>query len=281
MTSALLALALAASPTYRVGVTLHPYYAWTAAVAAGTPVEVVPVLPGEVDAGAYQPTAGDVARLRDLDALVVNGLGHDAFIEAMVAASGNRRLRWIRPNDGAALLPWRRGGGDNSHTFLSLTNAAQQAHAIARALAEALPEHAAAFRKNASAYAAGLRALRQETLRRLRGAKERRVVTVHDGYAYLLQELGLELAGVVQPAHGLVPSAAELGQVVTLLKREQVRVVLSEEAFPPALARVLEEAGAKVVVVSHVATGAYTREKFEVDMRANLDALVVALGGAP
>ena len=48
-------------------------------------------------------------------------------------------------------------------------------------------------------------------------ARITRVVTVHDGYGYLLQEFGLEVAGVVQPSHGLTPSAAELRDMVALL----------------------------------------------------------------
>ena len=35
----------------KVGVTLHPYYSWTANVVKNTDVEVRPILPGEVDAG--------------------------------------------------------------------------------------------------------------------------------------------------------------------------------------------------------------------------------------
>src|ERR1700691_4604131 len=51
----------------RVGVTLHPYYSWTANVIAGVPgAEVVPVLPGEIDAGNYQPSPDDITKLSQL-----------------------------------------------------------------------------------------------------------------------------------------------------------------------------------------------------------------------
>lgn len=280
MLALLVAASLAAAPL-RVGVTLHPYYSWTARVTAGLPVTVVPVLPGDVDAGSYQPRPDDVKALASLDALVVNGLGHDDFVFEMLKASGNTRCVVLRPNEGAALLKGPGGGAVNSHTFLSLTNAIQQSYALARALGALRPEWAPTLTKNAGAYARALRALKASATRRLEGAKETRVVTVHDGYGYLLQELGLELVGVVEPAHGLVPSAAELAEVVALLRRERVRVVLSEERFPPALGRVLEEAGATVTVVSHVATGAYSPERFEVEMARSLDALLAAVGAPP
>jgi zinc transport system substrate-binding protein len=276
MISALLALSLAAAPL-QVGVTLHPYFSWTANVTAGLPVEVRPVVPGDVDVGAYQPRPADVAALATLDALVINGIGHDDFILEMLKASGNSRCRVIRVNDGAALLRGAHGEAVNSHTFLSFSNAIQQSYGLARALGELRPEWSPALTRNAAAYAKRLRALRAEALRRLQAFKGARVVTVHDGYSYLLQELGVGLAAVVEPAHGLVPSAAELGAVVALVKRERVRVVLSEASFPAALRDVLAEAGARVVVASHIATGAHTAERFEQEMRANVDALVAGL----
>jgi len=104
------------------------------------------------------------------------------------------------------------------------------------------------------------------------------VVTVHDGYGYLLQEFGLEVAGVVQPAHGLTPSAAELRDMVKLLQKEGVKVVFTEESFPPGLLKVLrDEAGVRVYVISHIASGPFTADKFEREMQNNVDTMVRAL----
>src|SRR5262245_51446895 len=80
----------------KVGTTLHPYYSWTANVVAGTGIEVRAILPGEVDAGNYQPRPEDIRKLADLDALVVNGVGHDDFIFDMLKASGNEKVTLIR-----------------------------------------------------------------------------------------------------------------------------------------------------------------------------------------
>ena len=76
----------------KIGVTLHPYYSWTANVVGNLPgYEVRAILPGEIDAGDYQPRPEDIKKLVDLDAIVVNGIGHDDFIFPMLKASGNTR----------------------------------------------------------------------------------------------------------------------------------------------------------------------------------------------
>ncbi len=262
----------------RVGVTLHPYYSWTANVVRDCDADVIPILPGEVDAGSYQPRIEDIAKIRGLDAIVVNGVGHDDFVFDMIKASGNDGLRVIRPNDGVPLLKAAHGGAVNSHTFISFSNAIQQTYAIARALSALRPDLASRFDENAAAYARRLRAIKAKAAERLADARVGRVVTVHDGYGYLMQEFGIDVAGVVEPAHGLVPSAKELGDVVDLLVRDHVQVVFSEATFPAPLLKVLEDEGhARVYVISHVATGAYTPEQFEREMQQNVDTMVQAL----
>jgi zinc transport system substrate-binding protein len=275
--------ASAAPATLKVGVTLHPYYSWTRNVVGDLPgFEVRPILPGEIDAGDYQPRPEDVRKLADLDAIVVNGIGHDDFIFPMLAASGNRKVTIIRPNDVTPQIRSARGTAVNSHTFISFTNAVQQTYAIEKALAALRPGAAVALQRNAESYARRLRLIKARAAAELADARITRVVTVHDGYGYLLQEFGLEVAGVVQPAHGLTPSAAELRDMVQLLRRERISVVFSEESFPqPMLAVLREEAGVRVYTISHIASGAYSAGKFEDEMRSNVATMIQALVRQP
>jgi zinc transport system substrate-binding protein len=266
-------------PPLKIGVTLHPYYSWTRNVVGDLPgYEVRPILPGEIDAGDYQPRPDDIKKLMDLDAIVINGIGHDDFILPMLKASGNKKIVIIRPNETTPQIHAAHGGSVNSHTFISFTNAIQQTYAIQRALAALRPQDAAALQKNAGDYARRLRLIKSKAALRLAEAKVTRVVTVHDGYGYLLQEFGLEVAGVVQPAHGLTPSAAELRDMVKLLRREKIRVVFSEETFPAPMLKVLkDEGGVKVYIITHIASGEYTADKFEREMQRNVDTMIRAL----
>lgn len=265
--------------TLKIGVTLHPYFSWTRNVIGTLPgYEVRSILPGDIDAGDYQPRPDDIKKLVDLDAIVVNGIGHDDFIVPMIKASGNSKVTVIRPNEATPQIRTANGKSANSHTFISFTNAIQQAYAIQKALAALRPKDAAALQRNAADYARRLRLIKSKAATPLAEAKITRVVTVHDGYGYLLQEFGLEIGGVVQPAHGLTPSATELRDMVRLLQRENIRVVFSEEAFPAPLLKVLQdEAGVKVYTISHIASGPYTPDRFEREMQANVETMIRAL----
>jgi zinc transport system substrate-binding protein len=281
--AAVLGSATAASaqpkPTLTIGVTLHPYYSWVMNIVQGLPgYDVRSILPGEIDAGDYQPRPDDIKKLVNLDAIVINGIGHDDFILPMIKASGSTRIVIIRPNETTPQIHAAHGTGVNPHTFISFTNAIQQTYAIEKAIAALRPQDAAALQRNAGAYARRLRLIKAKAAQQLAEAKVTRVVTVHDGYGYLMQEFGLEVAGVVQPAHGLMPSAAELRDMVALLRREHIRVVFSEATFPEAMLNVLrDEAGVKVYTITHIASGAYTADKFEREMQRNVDTMIRAL----
>jgi zinc transport system substrate-binding protein len=238
----------------------------------------VPVLPGDIDAGNYQPSPDDIAKLAKLDAIVINGIGHDDFIRDMIRASGNANITVIEVNAETPLITSAHGEGKNSHTFISFSNAIQQTRLIARKLGQLRPASADAFATNAQSYADKLRAIATAAQHKLGGAKIKRVVTVHDGYSYLLQEMGVELVGVVQPAHGLTPSAKELGDMISLMEREKVTIVLTEEDFPEKLLATLKDAThASVYIISHVAVGQYAPDEFEKVMAKNADTLVKAL----
>ena len=268
-----------AQPVLKIGVTLHPYYSWTKNVVGNLPgYDVRSILPGEIDAGDYQPRPDDIKKLVDLDAIILNGIGHDDFIMPMIRSSGNKKVVIIRVNEMTPQIHSAHGSSVNAHTFISFTNAIQQTYAIQKALTTLRPADAGALQKNASDYARRLRLIKSKASQQLAEAKVTRVVTVHDGYGYLLQEFGLEVAGVVQPAHGLTPSAGELRDMVKLLQREKIRVVFTEETFPNAMLKVLrDEAGVKVYIITHIASGEYTADKFEREMQKNVDTMVRAL----
>jgi zinc transport system substrate-binding protein len=283
-------------PRPKVGVTLHPLYSWVASVVGKAPVEIVPVIGPAADVHHYQPSPEDLKKLSQLDLLFVNGLGHDDFIKGMVEASGNRRVKIVSPNAGLPLIPYQRGkshthGGEekeaapraavayNPHTFLTLTGAAQQVYAIEKELSLLAPPWAETFRANARAYARRLRELKAEASASLSRAGVTRVATVHDGYAYLFQEFGIEIVAVIEPAHGVEPSASELAKTIEAIKAARTKVVFSELNFPEKLVDVIrKESGARVYTLDHMSQAeSYSADRFEVSMRRNVETLVRAL----
>ncbi len=270
----------------RIGVTLHPYYSFVKNI-VGDRAEVVPVIPGEVNPHGYEPRADDIKRAGTLDALVVNGIGHDEFIFKIIEAAGRKdNLPLIYANATVALIPI---GGDkgaekivNPHTFISTTAAIQQVYEIARRLGEIDPRNAAAYRNAGRDYGTRIRQLRAEFMQRdaAHARDDFRVATMHAGYDYLFQEFGLRISAVIEPRHGVSPTARQLAQTVDDIKSAHVTVLFAEQYFGGNLAETVQrETGVRVFTLSHITDGPFTAEKFEVEMRENIETLARALEG--
>ncbi|MGH8350129.1 MAG: metal ABC transporter solute-binding protein, Zn/Mn family, partial [Pseudomonas sp.] len=87
----------------RIGITLHPYYSYVANI-VGDKADVVPLIPAGFNPHAYEPRAEDIKRIRGLDVIVLNGVGHDDFADRMIAASETPSVPVIEANENVPLL---------------------------------------------------------------------------------------------------------------------------------------------------------------------------------
>ncbi len=276
-------LASGAEQPLRIGVTLHAYYSWVQNLGSATTI-VVPVRSSDSDPHLYQPLPEDIARLKTLDALVINGIGHDEFIRPMLQAVGDEAPTLIEPNAGVPLI---QGGAmepakaaTDSHTFLSITGALHQIGNLAAALERLDPDNAAHYRNQARVYKRRLRGLLAGAMKELKALRTThlRVGTVHSGYSYLFQELGLRVHAIVQPRHGIAPSARQLADSIQRIEQAEINILFTEADYEQRFVDVLlEETGTRVARLSHISRGPYRAEHYEEQMAANLRQILDAI----
>lgn len=268
----------------RIGVTLHPYYSFVAHIVDDR-AEIIPLIDSDSNPHGYAPQANDMIRITSMDVLIVNGIGHDSWAFEILDAAGMKdKLPLIYANDGVSLIPI---AGDSSgekivnpHTFISTTAAIQQIYLIARSLGELDPDNARFYRDNARQYALDIRKLRAEFDEKITGAdlSKFRVATMHSGYDYILQELGLQVTAVIEPRHGVEPTARQLADTIDRINAAHVNVLFAEKYFASKLSDTIRDAtGVKMYSISHISSGPYTPEKFIDEMRENLDTLAQAI----
>lgn len=269
----------------RIGITLHPYYSYVANI-VGDKADVVPLIPAGFNPHAYEPRAEDIKRIGTLDVIVLNGVGHDDFADRMIATSERPDIPVIEANENVPLLAATgvaaRGAGKvvNPHTFLSISASIAQVNNIARELGKMDPANAKTYTQNARAYGKRLRQMRADALAKLTQAPnaDLRVATVHAAYDYLLREFGLEVTAVVEPAHGIEPSPSQLKKTIDQLRELDVKVIFSEMDFPSTYVETIQrESGVKLYPLSHISYGDYSADKYEKEMKGNLDTVVRAI----
>jgi zinc transport system substrate-binding protein len=153
------------------------------------------------------------------------------------------------------------GEGADGHIWLDPANARLIVMAIAGALAEARPEHAAAFHENAARLVTRLDALTGDLASALEPLKGRPYIVFHDAYQYLEQRYGLAPIGSVTISPDVPPSAKRLTTLRQKLAQQKVACVFAEPQFEPKLIETIIE-------------GTSAR-------RATLDPLGVAIAAGP
>jgi len=101
---------------------------------------------------------------------------------------------------------------------------------------------------------------------------------MHSGYDYILQELGLQVSAVIEPRHGVEPTARQLAETIDRIKAAKVNVLFAEKYFASKLSDTIRQAtGVKMYSISHISSGPYTPGKFIDEMRENLKTLATAI----
>ncbi|WP_311478079.1 metal ABC transporter substrate-binding protein [uncultured Gulosibacter sp.] len=142
-------------------------------------------------------------------------------------------------------------GGVNPHIWTSPSNAEDMVENVAKGLADADPDNAATYKKNAEAYNDKLDALDEWIEKNIDQIPEdkRLLVTNHDALHYFNDEYDVTFVGSIIPSwdDNAEPSAAELDELIAKIKEHKVPAIFTEQQLSPDTAKAIaEETGAKV-----------------------------------
>lgn len=132
-------------------------------------------------------------------------------------------------------------GTNDMHIWLDPENARAMAAAIADALADADPAHAASYRANGEALAGRLDDLDRALHAQLEPIEATPYVVFHDAYQYLETRYHLSPMGAITVSPDIQPGAERLREIRAEIKERGAVCVFSEPQFEPKLVRVVIE----------------------------------------
>ena len=127
----------------------------------------------------------------------------------------------------------------DAHIWLDPQNAIAMTRAIAEALARADAANAAAYRANATATVARLKALDAEIAKALRPLRGKRYIVFHDAYQYFEKRYRLTPAGSITLDPHRAPSPRRLYEIRTHILERKASCVFREPQFEPKIVNVL------------------------------------------
>lgn len=269
----------------KIGIALLPYYSFVANIVKDR-AEVIPIVKAEgFDSHTYQPKVEDIERASKVDAIVVNGVGHDEFVYKIIdAVDKKKKPVVINANKDVPLMPVAGTLGNekimDSHTFISITAAIQQVHNITKELIKLDPKNKDFYLANSREYVKKLRKLKTDALKEVQDVNgtDVRVATFLGGYNYLLSEFGIDVKAVLEPTHGSQISMSSLQKMIEKIEKEKIDIIFGEKNYSDEYVSIIKnETGIEVRKLEHLTTGAYRADSFEKFIKVDLDEVVSAI----
>lgn len=214
------------------------------------------------DTHSFSPSPSDAGRLSNAELVVFNGLNFEGWMERLIDATGYAgelviASQGVSPLTGAEhhhaddaheehdddhAGHGHAHGGFDPHAWQDLRNAEIYVANIRDGLIAIDPDNAEDYRANAQRYTGEIRAL-DDQIRQLIDAlpEDATVVTGHASFGYFSHAYGLRFIAPVGLSTESEASAANMGELVRMLRAERVSALFYENMTNPSTLRQLAE----------------------------------------
>jgi len=219
--------------TPEIAATTLPVYEFTSRLCEGTGLTVGRLITENVS--CLHDYSLNVRQVRTAEAaklIVINGAGLEEFMEdilhdkTVIDSSGGIEL--IECTEVHDHEHDHHHHEADSHIWLSPDNARQMSINICAGLTAAYPEHADLFDANLSLLLSEIDGVKAYGESRLFGLSCRELITFHDGFSYLAQAFDLTILEAVEEESGSEASAAELKELILLVRKHDLPALFTE-----------------------------------------------------
>jgi ABC-type Zn uptake system ZnuABC Zn-binding protein ZnuA len=253
-------------------------------------VNVTNLLSGLESQHTYTSRPSDILAIQKADMLVKVGLGLEVWIENLIANAKNPDLLIITTSTGVSLLEnshdheseeissrdVQRSG--NPHIWLDPENAKIMIEHITQGLIRLDPNYRSFYFMNQAAYFEKLDVLQKSLIDQINLLPNRKIITHHDAWPYFAHRFGFKIYGNIIMQVGTEPSAWKIADLIKTIKRENIKVIISEPQLNPLLPRILtEETDARVVLLTPIPGTLKGAETYSSMIKYNVKNLAAAL----
>jgi ABC-type Zn uptake system ZnuABC Zn-binding protein ZnuA len=271
----------------------------------GEHVRVKSLITGLESEHTYTPKPSDIQAVREAAVLVKVGLGLEVWVNGLIKNAENPRLivvdtsrgiplmrgedsngharettieRHAREDrDGLSSTEEHRAGG-NPHVWLDPENAQAMIRQITDGLVRADPARRKIYLANQAAYLKQLDDLQRAIVDLFKNVPNRKIVTHHPAWPYFARRFNLQIRGDIFTQIGSEPSAKRVAGLVRRMKKEGIRVIVSEPQLSPKIPEAIaQETGAAVVVLTPLPGALPGTDDYLSMMRYNAATLAAAL----
>ena len=204
----------------------------------GNNIELTTLVGANGDGHVYEPTPADAKSVAAADVVFVNGLGFEGWIDRLVKASGYKG-KVIIATEGIKELKFE--GELDPHAWQDLSNGRIYIKNIKNALIDIDPKNSDLYKKNFIAYDKILESMDKSTKDKFADIpkKNRKVITSHDAFLYFGRAYGIDFRSPVGVTTESEPSAGELAELITEMRKDGIKALFAENITDPRLIKQL------------------------------------------
>lgn len=270
------------APQADIAATTLPVWEFTTRLCQGTGLTTARLVTESVSClHDYSLNVSQVKAAEAAQLVVLSGAGLEDFMAEVLEGK-----QAVDSSAGIALLEscheHEHGeGGDahhheeDPHIWLSPENAKAMARSICSGLTAAYPQHRETFENNLSGLLEEIDALKSYGKAQLADLSCREIITFHDGFSYFADAFGLTIVAAVEEESGAEASAAELKEIIGIVREHGVTALFTETNGSTSAAHTIAaETGTAIYTLDMAMSG----ESWFDTMYRNIDTIKEALG---
>lgn len=251
----------AAAPA-QVAATTLPVYEFTQRLCQDTDIKVTRLVTENVSClHDYSLSVRQVKAVESAQTVVLSGGGledflHDVLEDSAAIIDSAEGISFHHCHDDHGEAGHRHVHETDPHIWLSPQHAMSMATNICRGLEISFPAHRETFRKNLDSLLLDLAALESYGKQQLAGLSCRELITFHDGFGYFAEAFDLTILKAVEEESGSEASAAELKELIHLVKNHALPAIFTEKNGSVSAAEIISrETGVSVFSLDMAMSG--------------------------
>ncbi|MBK1790888.1 metal ABC transporter substrate-binding protein [Persicirhabdus sediminis] len=251
-------LATPASAKLKVAA-LHPLMGDLGRQVGGENVELIDLMSPSSNPHLFEPSASDLRRAADAKLYLASGKHLETYLDKLRSNLGNsatilevgRKIpsqKIEAKNAAYACCPAHVGGAIDPHWWHDVANMQRAAKIVADEFSRLDPANKSYYQARAKAYRSELTKLNSWMKRELSTIprSQRRLATAHASFGYFCKAYGFKAVPVLGVNAEHEPSASYTAEVITIIRKNNVRAVFPEKRLnPKILQNILRETGIK------------------------------------
>ena len=239
----------------------------------GAHIDITVVIPAGASPHTFEPKPSQVKKISRSKLFFMIGAGLEKWLAKFFSGSGIQPVKVILSegvalihtnvhlhNDpdqadsrGAVTVSERPPTGTavaNPHIWLDPMIAKFMTGKIITAFSKFDAGHKNEYEQNGGMFIEALEALDQQIRRTVKKFRIKQFVAFHPAWDYFARRYGLDSVGIIESAPGKNPTPKKIQQIVSDIKRYQIRAIFAEPQLNPKVAQVIaKEAGVKVLLL--------------------------------